>query len=362
MNPVELGILVSRIEALCDEMGVQLRRAAFSPNIRDRLDYSCALFDSAGELCAQAAHIPVHLGSMAYAMRDIVGAIEWHDGDVIILNDPYKGGTHLPDVTVISPCFIGDGLAGFVANRAHHADIGADSPGSMPLSRSLSEEGLLISPVHLYRKGALETKVWQRLLRSLRNPEYSAGDFNAQVSANRRGLERLRQLIAGMGLDSYRHGIREINDYAERLAREALERIPPGSYRFRDFMDDDGLGHMDIAIEVCVRREAARIVVDFAGTSPQVEGNINCPLPVTAAAVLYVFRCLMPPHAPACAGLFRMIDIRGRGQCRNQQPYRRCRNRSLAAGLTAMDAGREPGEHEQSGARQYAEGSGLGLL
>ncbi|HEX5055272.1 MAG TPA: hydantoinase B/oxoprolinase family protein [Gammaproteobacteria bacterium] len=315
MNPIELGILVSRIEALCDEMGVQLRRAAFSPNIRDRLDYSCALFDAAGELCAQAAHIPVHLGSMAYAMRDIVGAMEWRDGDMVILNDPYKGGTHLPDVTVISPCFIDSELAGFVANRAHHADIGADSPGSMPLSRSLAEEGLLISPVHLYRKGVLETEVWQWLLHSLRNPEHGAGDFNAQVSANRRGLERLRQLIGGMGLAAYRRGIREINEYAARLGRETLESIRPGSYRCRDFMDDDGLGHMDIPIEVCVRREEARIVVDFAGTAPQVEGNINCPLPVTAAAVLYVFRCLMPSHAPACSGLFRMIDIAAPAGC-----------------------------------------------
>src|SRR5687767_1751790 len=151
MNAIELGVLVSRIEALCDEMGAQLRRAAFSPNIRDRLDYSCALFDARGELCAQAAHIPVHLGSMAYAMRDIVGNIDWHDGDVVILNDPYKGGTHLPDVTVISPCMYENELIGFVANRAHHADIGADSPGSMPLSRSLAEEGLLIAPIHLYK-------------------------------------------------------------------------------------------------------------------------------------------------------------------------------------------------------------------
>jgi N-methylhydantoinase B len=315
MNPIELGILASRIEALCDEMGAQLRRAAFSPNIRDRLDYSCALFDAAGELCAQAAHIPVHLGSMAYAMRAIVGNIDWHEGDVIILNDPYKGGTHLPDVTVISPCMVDNELIAFVANRAHHADIGADSPGSMPLSRSLAEEGILIPPVHLYKRGELQTPVWQRLLQALRNPQDSAGDFNAQIGANRRGLERLQQLIAGMGLGAYRQGLKEINDYAARLAREALALIPQGSYFFRDLMDDDGLGHVDIAIEVTIRRHADRIVVDFSGTAPQVEGNINCPLPVTAAAVLYVFRCLMPEQAPACAGLFRMIEIQAPVGC-----------------------------------------------
>lgn len=309
MNPIELGILVSRIEALCDEMGAQLRRAAFSPNIRDRLDFSCALFDERGELCAQAAHIPVHLGSMAYAMRDIVGNIDWHDGDVVILNDPYKGGTHLPDVTVISPCMIENELVGFVANRAHHADIGAESPGSMPLSRSLDEEGLLIPPVHLYKKGEMQAGIWRSLLQSLRNPQDSAGDFNAQISANRRGLERLRQLIMGMGVDVYRHGLKEINDYAARLAAESLALVPEGSYRFRDLMDDDGLGHADIGIQVTIHCRAGRIVADFTGTAPQVEGNINCPLPVTAAAVLYVFRCLMPAHAPACSGLFSMIGI-----------------------------------------------------
>jgi N-methylhydantoinase B len=309
MNAIELGVLASRIEALCDEMGAQLRRAAFSPNIRDRLDYSCALFDERGELCAQAAHIPVHLGSMAYAMRDIVGHIDWREGDVVILNDPYKGGTHLPDVTVISPCVLENNLIGFVANRAHHADIGADSPGSMPLSRSLAEEGILIPPVHLYKSGVLQAEVWRRLLQSLRNPQDGAGDFNAQVGANRRGLKRLQQLVSGMGLDAWRQGLAEINDYASRLAGEALALIPQGSYRFRDQMDDDGLGHQDIAIEVTIRRLADRIVADFAGTAPQVAGNINCPLPVTAAAVLYVFRCLMPAHAPACSGLFSLIDI-----------------------------------------------------
>jgi N-methylhydantoinase B len=309
MNPVELGILVARIEAVCDEMGVQLRRAAFSPNIRDRLDYSCALFDDRGELCAQAAHIPVHLGSMAYAMHDIVGAVDWREGDVVILNDPYKGGTHLPDVTVISPCFVDGERAGFVANRAHHADIGADSPGSMPLSRSITEEGLLIPPVHLYKEGVLQAEVWSGLLRGLRNPRDGAGDFNAQVGANRRGLERLRSLIRGMGMDSYRRGLEEINAYAARLATGALAVIPRGTYRFRDLMDDDGLGHDDVAIEVTVRCGPDRITVDFTGTAPQVEGNINCPLPVTAAAVLYVFRCLMPAQAPACRGLFGMIDI-----------------------------------------------------
>jgi N-methylhydantoinase B len=161
----------------------------------------------------------------------------------------------------------------------------------------------------------LQAAVWQRLMQKLRNPHDSAGDFNAQIGANRRGLERLSQLVAGMGLAAYRQGLKEINDYAARLAEESLALIPHGSYRFRDFMDDDGLGHRDIAIEVTIHRHADRIVADFTDTAPQVEGNINCPLPVTAAAVLYVFRCLMPAQAPACAGLFRMIEIQAPVGC-----------------------------------------------
>jgi len=149
MNAISLSLFVSRIEAVCDEMGAVLKRVAFSPNIKDRLDYSCAVFDPNGELCAQAAHIPVHLGSMAYAMKDIVAAIDWHPEDMVMLNDPYLGGTHLPDVTVIAPVFIEQRLMGFVVNRAHHADIGADSPGSMPISKNLQQEGVIIPPTKI---------------------------------------------------------------------------------------------------------------------------------------------------------------------------------------------------------------------
>ena len=156
LDPVELSLFASRIEAVCEEMGAQLRRAAFSPNIRDRLDFSCAVFDAEGRLCAQAAHIPVHLGSMAYAMADIVGGIAWGPGDMVVLNDPFLGGTHLPDITVIAPVFVGGVRVGFVANRAHHADIGAEAPGSMPLSRSLLDEGVIIPPGHIVRGGEVD--------------------------------------------------------------------------------------------------------------------------------------------------------------------------------------------------------------
>ena len=309
MNAIELSLFASRIEAVCEEMGAVLQRAAFSPNIKDRLDYSCAIFDAQGELCAQAAHIPVHLGSMAYAMRDIVRDLSWAPGDMVILNDPYLGGTHLPDVTVIAPIHVQGTLIGFAANRAHHADIGAHTPGSMPISRRLTEEGMIIPPTFIYRQGQLDQVRLDALVAATSNPEQSRGDFAAQFSANRAGMARLGALVGAMGADVYRQGLIELNDYAERLAVSALNEIPDGVYRFRDVMDDDGLETADIPIEVSVTVKAHHVQVDFSGTAAQVAGNINCPLSVAAAGVYYVFRCLMPPQTPACSGSFRSIHL-----------------------------------------------------
>lgn len=310
MNPVELSIFANRIEAVCDEMGAALKRAAFSPNIRDRMDYSCAVFDAGGQLCAQAAHIPVHLGSMAYAMRDIVRTVDWAEGDMIILNDPFMGGTHLPDVSVVAPVFVDGSLLGFVANRAHHADIGADTPGSMPLSTTLNEEGLVIRPQKLVEHFRVNAVRLDALMTALRNPDESRGDFSAQIAANRRGHDRLVELIFRLGAASYNEALDALNVYAEQLADASFTAIPDGEYRFSDVLDDDGLGRADIAIKVCIRVRGGQVVVDFNGTEQQVAGNVNCPLSVTAAAVYYVFRCLLPAQAPACAGSFRPITIK----------------------------------------------------
>jgi N-methylhydantoinase B len=309
LDAIELSIFASRLDAVCDEMGAVLQRAAFSPNIRDRLDFSCAVFDASGALCAQAAHIPVHLGSMAYAMQDIVSRIDWQQGDMVIVNDPYLGGTHLPDVTLIAPLFVDGNLQAFVANRAHHADIGAESPGSMPLSKSLQEEGLVIAPSKLYRAGEKNHELLQTINRSIRSGDAGQGDLAAQVSANHSGLKRLAELVAAWGVAAFQASLVELNDYAERLAQDALKAIPDGRYQFSDVMDDDGLGHEAIKIAVTITVRAHHVEVDFAGTAGQVKGNINCPLSVAAAAVYYVFRCLMPPQTPACAGSFRSISI-----------------------------------------------------
>ncbi len=315
MNPIELNIFSSRLEAVCDEMGVVLRNAAFSPNIRDRLDFSCAVFDAEGELCAQAAHIPVHLGSMAYAMSGIVAQIEWHPGDMVVLNDPFLGGTHLPDVTLIAPLFHDDRLTAFVVNRAHHADIGASSPGSMPISRTLDQEGRVIPPGKLIRRGALDRAFLAGMVSGNRNPRESEGDFSAQISANHSGVARLRELLQAWGREVFLAGVKELNDYGERLARESLIRLPAGRYRFEDLMDDDGQGQVDIPIRVELAVGERGVVVDFDGSAPQVAGNINCPMAVAAAAVYYVFRCLMPPQTPACTGTFRPIEIRAPEGC-----------------------------------------------
>jgi N-methylhydantoinase B len=304
LDPIKLGLFVSRMEAVCDEMGAVLQRAAFSPNIKDRLDFSCAIFDVAGQLCAQAAHIPVHLGSMAYAMADIVDACAWAPGDMVVVNDPYLGGTHLPDVTVIAPCFDDLGiLQAFIANRAHHADIGGSTPGSMPLSTDLTEEGVIIPPTKLVQAGVLD--------KALLDEWFGAGqhgDFIAQVSANRCGLLRFSELIAGLPV-SFANGIRQLQDYAEKLALSRLKELPPGKYHFTDYMDDDGFGHQNLPISVSLTLTVNNVEVDFSGTADQVRGNINCPLSVAAAAVFYVFRCLMPDEAPVCAGLFRPISL-----------------------------------------------------
>ena len=308
-DPVELSLFASRVSAICEEMGAMLGRVAFSPNIRDRLDYSCALFDPQGRLLGQATHIPVHLGSMAYAMHDLVRSIPWNPGDMVILNDPFNGGTHLPDVTFVAPVFHGDNLAGFCANRAHHADIGSEAPGSMPVTTKLEEEGLLISPVKIIEGGEIRAEVLDGLLGRLRDGEAARGDFSAQVAANRLGVKRLLALIEPLGMEDFLVRSTQLQDYAERLASASLARLPHGCFEFEDRLDDDGAGTRDITLRVKLDICPHGVRVDFKGTSPQVPGNLNCPLSVTAAAVFYVFRCLMPDQVPACEGAMRSILI-----------------------------------------------------
>jgi len=308
MNPIELNLFSSRLESICEQMGEVLRNAAFSPNIRDRLDFSCAIFDAQGELSAQAAHIPVHLGSMAYAMSSVVSQVEWHEGDQVILNDPYLGGTHLPDVTLVAPVYVDGKLTAFVVNRAHHADIGADTPGSMPVSSSLAEEGLVIPPTHYHRQGLPNRAFIDALFQQL-NGEQAGGDFAAQTSANLFAVDALAALIISMGRDRYLSGLAYLNDYGQRLASTAISAIPEGIYVFEDVMDDDGQHNHAIKICMTLTVKQGGVLADFSGTARQVPGNINCPLSVAAAGVFFAFRCLMPAQTPACSGVLRNIEI-----------------------------------------------------
>lgn len=312
LSAIELAIFVSRAEAVCAEMGALLQRAAFSPNIKDRLDFSCALFDRSGALFAQAAHIPVHLGSMAFAMSSIVDGVEWQDGDMLVVNDPFLGGTHLPDVTMIAPLFMEGELIAFVANRAHHANIGADAPGSMPLSRNIEEEGMIIPPTLFMRNHKLIDEVFSKITQM--PGADTSGDFAAQISANAAGLRRLEEVVGNIGVGAFSHAVAALNEYGQRLAKVALDRIPRGEYRFQDLMDGNGFGQEDIALMVSIR-VGTGIEVDFTGTADQVEGNINCPLSVAAAGVYYAFRCLMPETTPNCAGTFSQIKITAPSGC-----------------------------------------------
>lgn len=308
-SPVRLAIFASRLEAICETMGARLKRAAFSPNIRDRLDYSCALFDPRGGLLAQATHIPVHLGSMAWAMTGLAGSHDWQPGDCLILNDPYRGGTHLPDVTVIVPVFHDRRLKGFAANRAHHADIGAGGVGSMPLSTSLPEEGVVIPPTLLYRAGVMDEPVFERILEPMTRPELSRADFHAQAASARHGAGALEALVADIGSGAFDTLKRDLDRYAGRLARHLLAEIPCGEAEAEDRLDDDGQGDTEIVLKVSVGVSDEAFTVDFSGTAAQVKGNLNCPMSVTAAAVYYVFRCLLPFQTPNCAGAMEAVRI-----------------------------------------------------
>ncbi len=310
MNPIELSLFHQRLDAICEEMGLVLQRASLSPNIKDRLDYSCAIFDQSGDLCAQAAHIPVHLGSMAYAMADLVQSMPWQQGDMVWLNDPDLGGTHLPDITVIAPLFYAEELVGFIANRAHHADIGAKTGGSMPIASKLEEEGVVIAPSRFVRLGDIDGKAIAPVLARIKNRQQGYADLLAQVSANITGLKRTSALIQQLaGGQRYRQALEALQAYGRKMALSGLRRIPSGVYHFQDVMDDDGQGNQDIRIALRLEIMADKVIADFSGSARQVKGNINCPVSVVAAAVYYVFRCLMPNNTPATAGSFSLIEL-----------------------------------------------------
>ena len=304
LDPVTLQVLVGALRAACEEMGAVLVRAAHSANIKERRDCSTALFDAAGELVMQAEHIPVHLGSMPDAVAAVLGE-EHRPGDVWILNDPYQGGTHLPDITLISPIFTDEELLGFAASRAHHADIGGPTPAGMPArSTRLEDEGVVIPPTR-----ANDDRL-ARLAAEMRNPPQRLADLRAQRAANLTGERRLLELAGKHGLEVLRSGMAEILDYAERRTRAALAELPDGAYEAEDLMEDDAVGEpRDIRLRVTATIDGQRLTLDFTGTDSQVAGNLNCPLPVTKSASFFAVRVLTDPDAPPSAGAFRPVEV-----------------------------------------------------
>jgi len=289
-----------------------LRKTAFSANIKERRDFSCAIYDEAGDAVAVGDHMPVHLGAMPMAVRHAIEAGPLAPGDVVILNDPFRGGTHLPDITFVAGVFPPGRrrAALYVANRAHHADVGGMSPGSMPLAREIYQEGLRIPPVKLVRAGRLDRDILELVLANVRTPVEREGDLLAQWMAVRRGAERLLELGGRYGWSRLRRNVRALLDYSEAIMRAALTSLPDGDYEFEDFLDGDGVrpGPVRIAVKITLRN--GRAVVDFAGSAPQVDGPVNANLAVTTAAVAYVFRSLIEEDVPFTAGLMRPIELK----------------------------------------------------
>lgn len=320
--PGRLEVFRQRLVAIPERMGETLARTAYSANIKERRDHSCALFDTAGNLLAQAAHIPVHLGSMAVSVGAVRDAVDMRPGDAVLLNDPYAGGTHLPDLTLVSPIHDNNGrLLGFVANRAHHADVGGATPGSMGASESIHEEGLRIPPVRWFEAGREVLEVRRLLLANVRTPQERLGDLRAQAAANEVGRAAMCALMARYDAEEFARLADALCDYAERRMRAAIGRIAAGTYSHTDFLEGDGFREESIPIAVTLTVRGDEVEVDFAGTSPAVRGCVNCPLTVTRAAVNYVFTCLAGRGVPLNAGLDRPIRIVAPPGCLGHAQY-----------------------------------------
>ncbi len=339
IDPAELSIAAALFSSVAEEMGVTLGRTAHSPNIKERRDYSCAVFDPRGRLVAQAAHIPVHLGAMPTAVEAAMQVMRpagthLRPGDMVILNDPYLGGTHLPDITMVSPVFASNlsdhgsaarptrasgraeqPLIGFVASRAHHADVGGISPGSMPLAEELIQEGVVIPPIKLYEGGWLNQAVLDLLLRNMRAPDERRGDLDAQIAAQRTGEQRLREIVYRYGLRGASGLMRELTDYAERMTRAALSAVPEGEYEFEDYLDDDGVTDEPVPIRVRITVRGGALHCDFSGSAAERPSSINAVAAVTRSAVYYVVRCLLEAlvpggeAVPANDGCFRPVTF-----------------------------------------------------
>jgi len=327
-DPIEFEVFKNIFLSIAEEMGVTLCRTGFSPNIKERLDYSCAVYDAAGETIAQGDHMPVHLGAMPLSVRAAIDAVDMEPGDVVVLNDPFRGGTHLPDITLVSPVFVRrprrstpevdlrgrppgstSGVAFYVANRAHHSDVGGMSPGSMPVAREIYQEGVIIPPIRLMRRGKMVDDVLALLLANVRTPDEREGDLTAQIAANRVAETRLAETVARYGHARTLSYASALQDYTERVMRATIRGIPNGVYEFEDALDDDGFSDAPVKIRAAIKIDGDRATVDFTGSSPQVQGSINANYAITLSACLYSFRCLVQDDVLYNSGIARPLTI-----------------------------------------------------
>lgn len=319
-DPIELELFKNIFVSISEEMGAVLGRTSLSPNIKERKDFSCALFNNKGETFAQGSHIPVHLGAMPLSVQAAMKATSFAKGDMVILNDPYRGGSHLPDITCISPFFAEGKLAFFVANRAHHSDVGGMTPGSMPLATEIFQEGLIIPPLKLIQKGKLNEAILNLILANVRTAEERKGDLMAQIAANNKGRQRLKEVVKKYSLKKILLYTRLIQDYTEKILRKTIKEIPDGIYSFTDYLDDDGIRPEPVRIGVRMIVHDEQVLIDFSSSSSQVEGGVNANFAVTYSAVLYVFRSLIEDDIPFNTGLMRPLKIKApRGSVVNAQ-------------------------------------------
>ncbi|MBV8673456.1 MAG: hydantoinase B/oxoprolinase family protein, partial [Acidobacteriaceae bacterium] len=317
VSPIDLAVFQSAVHSIAEEMGAALRRTALSPNIKERRDYSCAIFDDAARVIAMGDHMPVHLGSMPMSVQAAVQAIAFAPGDIAILNDPYAGGTHLPDVTMVLPVFLPkanpklDRPAFYVSNRAHHADVGGAFPGSMGPAREIFQEGIRIPPVRIVRAGQIDRDLLDLILLNVRTPQEREGDLVSQIGACRVGEQRILELAAKYGQPEIIALADELLSYSERLVRAELRKMPAGTFTAEDWMDDDGVTGTPhkIAVELQFNPENPSLHVDFTGSSPQTAGSINAVRAITLSACFYMLRCLLSEDAPATAGILRPLTL-----------------------------------------------------
>jgi N-methylhydantoinase B/oxoprolinase/acetone carboxylase alpha subunit len=308
-NPITIQLFSNLFSSVAEEMGIVLGRTAYSANIKERRDYSCAIFDADLRVIAEGSHIPVHLGAMPLSAKEIVNRLSLNEGDVVIANDPFAGGTHLPDITLLSPVYIEGSLVGYVASRAHHSDVGSKYPGSMGLATSVNDEGVRIKPVKLVEAGSLNEDFLSSFLAQVRNRSERLGDLKAQLAANNTGVQRFSELHRKYGTEIIDRQIDNLILYTKRQTEHLLASIPDGVYEFEDYLDDDGCGNENIRIKTTVIFNGCEASINFEGSDRQVKGCVNATLSVTLSAVQYAFKCLLPPNVPANHGTFYPIDV-----------------------------------------------------